>query len=86
MDCGIGTPALTSRGMVEQDMDTVGALMNEAIELSVHIKQTLLNDAEPKKKIVDFKRAVDADERFASKIQELKAKVVSFSSQFYMPG
>lgn len=82
----IGTPALTSRGMVEQDMDTVGALMNEAIELSVHIKQTLLNDAEPKKKIVDFKRAVDADERFASKIQELKAKVVSFSSQFYMPG
>lgn len=82
----IGTPALTSRGMIENDMDTVGALINEAIELTSHIRQVIESDSEPKKKIVDFKKAVDTDTRFSAQISALKGKVVEFSSTFYMPG
>eukprot|EP01134_Creolimax_fragrantissima_P007577 CFRG7577T1 len=77
----LGAPALTSRNFLEKDFTRVGEFLHEAICLGIEIKKSIEG-----KKVSDFKKAVDEDECFRARINDLGDRVMSFASQFYMPG
>lgn len=75
----IGTPALTSRGFVENDFTTVAQLLHEACQLALKIQSGMPAEL---KKLKDFKEAMNENEEVAA----LAEKVKNFSKDFYMPG
>jgi glycine hydroxymethyltransferase len=75
----LGTPALTTRGLVESDIDRVVDFIDRGLKLSRAIAEV----SGPK--LVDFKTACHS-EQFASKISALRAEVETYSSQFSLPG
>lgn len=74
----LGTPALTTRGLVESDIDQVVEFIHRGLELS---KEISLGSGP---KLVDFKTAVHGD--FAKKVSTLRNEVENFSVKFPMPG
>lgn len=72
----IGSPALTSRGLVEKDFEHIAQLLDEGIKIAVAIQ------AKTGKKLTDFQAAIENNDE----IKALKAKVIEFSSKFAMPG
>ena len=52
----LGTPALTTRGFVEEDMDKIAVFCKKAIEISLRIQ------AKSGKKLKDFVAILDEDE------------------------
>lgn len=75
----LGTPALTTRGLVESDIDKVVDFIHRGLELSKEIA----NVSGPK--LVDFKAAVHSDQ-FTPKVKALRDEVENFSATFPMPG
>merc|ERR1711887_396531 len=75
----LGTPAITTRGLVTKHMDQVVKFINSAMELAVEIQQS----SGPK--LVDFKKSLH-DEKFTVKIKALKNDVENFAFQFRLPG
>lgn len=73
-----GTPALTTRGMKTQHMDTVVKFLHEAFQLGVEVQAT----SGPK--LVDFKKC--CQQEFSGKINKLKEEVEKFATQFMLPG
>lgn len=71
----LGTPALTSRGMVEDDFKTVAELLHRGIQISASIKQSLTS-----KKLADFKKHVASSD--IPEIAQLRADVEDFAGQF----
>jgi len=80
----IGTPALTSRGMKEADMEVVGAFLIEAGRLGVEIQEQMKGEMKGEGKVTlsAFTARVKGDER----VKKLKDEVESFSEAFFMPG
>lgn len=76
----IGSPALTSRGLVEEDFVKVAQFLHKAVQLTVAIQA-----AAPSKKLVDF-RATMASEAWAPKVAALRAEVNSMAQGYAMPG
>jgi len=74
----IGTPAMTSRGLVEADFLKVGDFISRAIKVTQDIQTT------SGKKLVDFKRVMN--ENPPGSMLELKQEVESFASRFELPG
>jgi len=75
----LGTPALTSRGFVESDFVKVVEFIDEAVELTRHIKSKT-------SKLKDFKEFLENDEETKAKCEELKSRVNNMASQYPMPG
>lgn len=75
----LGTPALTTRGFVESDIDRVVDLIDCGLKLSKEIGTV----SGPK--LVDFKTACHS-EQFAGKIAALRNKVEEFGVKFPLPG
>jgi len=71
----LGTPALTSRGMLEDDFKTVAELLCRGIKISADIKAGLTS-----KKLADFKSHVVASD--LPEIKSLRTDVEEFASQF----
>lgn len=71
----LGTCALTSRGMVEKDMESVASFLTRFIKISEEI--VVANNL-----IKTFVPAIAADKR----IHELEKEVKEFSTQFRIPG
>lgn len=63
----LGTPALTTRGMMEADMVTVANFLTRAVALSLRVQE------KSGKKLVDFLAALEADEELKSVGDEIKA-------------
>jgi glycine hydroxymethyltransferase len=91
----IGTPALTSRGMTEEDIHQVTQFLHEGILLTqqaktaheASVKAAAASDGAPAKPTTKgFKQFVVQDEATAAKIAELRSKVEEFSKKFPMPG
>ncbi|MES1913195.1 MAG: hypothetical protein MHM6MM_005407 [Cercozoa sp. M6MM] len=80
----VGTPALTSRGMKEQDMRKVAEFLWRAARLAQQVQQHVL-DTQQSKKLALFKQALQ-EEQFQQPIQALREEVEEFASSFYMPG
>lgn len=75
----LGTPALTTRGLVESDIDVVVDLIDRGLKLSKEI--STVSGA----KLVDFKAACHSDQ-FTGKIATLRNEVEAFGVKFPLPG
>jgi glycine hydroxymethyltransferase len=74
----VGTPAMTSRGLVESDFLKVGDYLSRAVKITQDI-QTVSG-----KKLSDFKKVMN--ENPPGSMLELKQEVEQFSSRFELPG
>jgi len=71
----IGTPAMTTRGLVEADFVEVAGFLARACEIGIRLQ-------EGRKKLVDFIPALQGD----AELDALAAEVKAFSTKFAMPG
>jgi len=74
----VGTPAMTSRGLVESDFKQVGEFISEAVDIAAEVEK------QSGKKLVDFKRVLR--ESPPARLHELKARVEKFACQFETVG
>jgi len=72
----LGTPALTSRGLVESDFVIVASFLDRVVQISRETQQT------SGKKLTDFVKALES----SPKLQALKKEVEDFAGKFQMPG
>jgi glycine hydroxymethyltransferase len=72
----LGSPALTSRGFVEKDFETVGGFLLRALHIALEVQAT------SGKKLDDFKKALVG----RADCEKLKHEVEAFASTFSMPG
>ena len=84
----IGTPAITSRGMVESDMEKIANYIHEALQIAKQIQEKIQKDTNTQKVLLkDFcKLANDQNAPFKAKIQALRQQIESYSSTFPLPG
>merc|ERR1712029_543870 len=80
--CGIriGAPAMTSRGMSEQDFNRVVGYIDACIKLSTQIQASLPKEANKQK---DFKAAVAKGEQ--DEIKQMKAEIAAWAGTFPLP-
>lgn len=76
----LGTPALTTRGLVESDIDVVVEYIDTALQIAVEAVKI----SGPK--LADFHTTVHQDKNIAAKVAALKEKVENFSAKFLLPG
>lgn len=72
----LGTPALTTRGMVEEDFVKIAHFLYRGVQIGLAIQ------AKSGKKLAHFKNALDNDPQ----LDELRRQVETFASSFHMPG
>lgn len=72
----IGTPALTSRGLVEKDFLVVADFLDRIVRICGETQATA------GKKLADFVKALES----SPKLKSLKEEVEVFASKFPMPG
>lgn len=94
----LGTPALTTRGMIEDDFDQVANFLHRACEIAIEaqdiagkVLKAQLASGEITRKtekvlLKDFKKVICCDEDIVSKIDVLRLNVEDFATPFYMPG
>ena len=73
----IGTPALTTRTMVEADFEQIGEFLHEALQIALQL-QTASGSA----KMSDFLPLLENN----AELQSLSERVHAFATQFPMPG
>nr|KAF6274255.1 serine hydroxymethyltransferase 1 [Myotis myotis] len=78
----LGTPALTSRGLLETEFRKVAHFIHKGIELTLQIQK----DAGDKASLKEFKEKLAGDERHRGAIRALREEVESFASLFPLPG
>ncbi|XP_043216797.1 serine hydroxymethyltransferase-like [Amphibalanus amphitrite] len=76
----LGTPALTTRGLTEQHIDTVVDFIDRALQLAKRVVTV------SGVKMVDFRRVLAEDEQFSAPAAELRQQVEQFADQFPLPG
>jgi len=76
----LGTPAITTRGLMEQDIDKVVDFIDRAIKIAKEAGEV----SGPK--LVDFKNVLEKDETFKNKVSSLRNEVENFSESFPLPG
>lgn len=72
----IGTPAMTSRGLLEKDFEQISEFLHQAVTLTLKIQK------EHGKLLKDFNKGLVNNKD----IEDLKEAVEKFSSAFDMPG
>ncbi|XP_037111839.1 serine hydroxymethyltransferase, cytosolic isoform X2 [Syngnathus acus] len=77
-----GSPALTSRGLVEDDFRKVADFLHRGIELTLEVQRSL----DPKATLKEFIQALAKEEKFQLRVTEIKAEVEAFAGHFPMPG
>ncbi|XP_039631350.1 serine hydroxymethyltransferase, cytosolic isoform X1 [Polypterus senegalus] len=78
----LGTPALTSRGLMEEDFKKVAMFIHKGIELTLEIQ----NSMNPKATLKEFKEKLAGDENCQMKVNQIKEEVEKFARMFPMPG
>lgn len=79
-----GSPALTSRGFMEDDFDIVAQYIHETLEITQFILSKL--DGGAKAPLRDFKTALANDAEVREKVDALGAKVHELAESFPIPG
>lgn len=75
----LGTPALTTRGLKESDIEQVAEFIHQGIVLALDVK------AKSGPKLDDFKAKLAEDE-FHGRLLSLRQKIQQFASKFPLPG
>jgi len=70
----VGTPAMTSRGLMEEDFAKVGTFIGEAVDIASEVQK------ESGPKLVDFRRVLSQSP--PGRLLTLKKEVESFASRF----
>uniref|UniRef100_A0A5F8GBH6 Serine hydroxymethyltransferase n=1 Tax=Monodelphis domestica TaxID=13616 RepID=A0A5F8GBH6_MONDO len=78
----LGTPALTSRGLLEKDFHQVAQFIHEGIELALRIQR----DVGPQATMKEFKEKLAGDAHYQGAVKALRDKVESFATTFPLPG
>lgn len=78
----LGTPALTSRGLLEKDFQKVAQFIHRGIELTLEIQSHMA----PKATLKEFKEKLAGDEMIQSAVATLREEVENFASNFSLPG
>uniref|UniRef100_A0A5F9C5G3 Serine hydroxymethyltransferase n=1 Tax=Oryctolagus cuniculus TaxID=9986 RepID=A0A5F9C5G3_RABIT len=78
----LGTPALTSRGLLEKDFQKVAHFIHRGIELTVQIQ----DDTGPRATLKEFKEKLAGDEKHQRAVRALRQEVESFAALFPLPG
>ncbi|XP_076899556.1 serine hydroxymethyltransferase 2, mitochondrial-like [Bidens hawaiensis] len=73
----MGTPALTSRGFLEDDFVKVAELFDTTVKLALKIKA-----ASTGTKLKDFVATMNGDEKFQSEIVKIRGEVEEYAKQF----
>ena len=81
----LGTPALTSRQMGEEEMKRTAGFIDEAVKISTNVCQRL-KETGKKDTVKLFKEFVDNDEETKRMISELRERVEQFAEGYPMPG
>jgi len=76
----LGTPALTTRGLKEKDIETVADFIDEAIKLTIQVTKITGN-----KKLKDFADTLHSNSEIHGKVTQLKKRVQDFANQFPVP-
>lgn len=77
-----GSPALTSRGLVEEDFKKVAEFIHKGIVLTLEVQKSM----DPKATLKEFVRAMSNGENFQEQMERIRAEVEAFAGQFPMPG
>ncbi|XP_068193046.1 serine hydroxymethyltransferase, cytosolic [Antennarius striatus] len=77
-----GSPALTSRGLMEDDFKKVAEFIHRGIVLTLEVQGSL----DPKAPLKEFIQALAQQEKFQRQVSEIRAEVEAFAGQFPMPG
>ncbi|WOH08392.1 hypothetical protein DCAR_0727831 [Daucus carota subsp. sativus] len=72
----VGTPAMTSRGLLEKDFEQIAEFLHRAVTVTLKIQK------EHGKLLKDFNKGLDNNKE----IEQLKTDVEKFASSFDMPG
>ncbi|TRY65804.1 hypothetical protein DNTS_024082 [Danionella cerebrum] len=78
----LGSPALTSRGLLEDDFRRVAEFIHQGIELTLEIQRSM----NPKATLKDFKGELAQNEKYQLKVKEIRMEVEVFAGSFPMPG
>ncbi|XP_043945523.1 serine hydroxymethyltransferase, cytosolic isoform X2 [Protopterus annectens] len=78
----LGTPALTSRGLLEDDFRKVAQFIHRGIEITLQIQ----NDMNPKATLKEFKEKLAQEENYQTKCKLVREEVETFAAKFPMPG
>uniref|UniRef100_A0A8C1RQD0 Serine hydroxymethyltransferase n=1 Tax=Cyprinus carpio TaxID=7962 RepID=A0A8C1RQD0_CYPCA len=78
----LGSPALTSRGLLEDDFRKVAEFIHQGIELTLDIQRNM----NPKATLKEFKDELARNEKYQLKINEIRKEVEDFAGKFPMPG
>ncbi|KMT20534.1 hypothetical protein BVRB_1g005180 [Beta vulgaris subsp. vulgaris] len=73
----MGTPALTSRGFMEEDFAKVGEFFDDAVKLALKIKADTKGT-----KLKDFVETMQSNDKFQSEITKLRGEVEEYAKQF----
>ena len=77
----LGTPAMTTRGMTESDMDIISEFIHRAVLIA-----SVVQEKAGSKKLVDFSRVLNQDEEIKKDLKILADDVESVAVKFPLPG
>lgn len=80
----LGTPAMTTRGMVEEDMRTIASFLHRIVQLSLSIQATFTTGG--KVLLKDFLEAAITNETFKAEIDIIRSEVENYAGSFSLPG
>ncbi|XP_018619823.1 serine hydroxymethyltransferase, cytosolic [Scleropages formosus] len=78
----LGSPALTSRGLLEDDFRKVADFIHRGIQLTLEIQKNM----DPKATLKEFKDVLAQSEKYRTKTKEIREEVEAFAGRFLMPG
>lgn len=84
----LGTPAMTTRGLVETDIEYVGQMLHKGVELSVKLHE-LHGGPIKTKEFSDTLRNIEENRQpigLFHEVETLRHDVINFSRQFPLPG
>lgn len=72
----IGTPAVTTRGMKEKEMEKIAEFIDRLIKICIEVQK------KAGKNLKEFVAVLEKEES----IEKLRSEVIEFSTKFYIPG
>ena len=80
----LGTPAMTTRGLVESDMIKVAEFLHRGVQLSLKIQKSLPSDSLVK--LAPFLSALEESVEFQNELNSIRKDVSQFATTFPYPG